>query len=152
MATSVFVSRVMTPKGLRLVPADAGSERALRDITVKPHEVLRADIVRDRSHKHNRWFHALLSVVCDAMPEDWSYDDLRNAIKVRCGYVKRMRIAGKEHEIPDSLSFANCDQQRFNEFVKRAEYVVMTEIMPGVAVEDLRREINEFFKPKEMAK
>ena len=51
---------------------------------------------------------------------------------------------GTEVRIPKSIAFHAMDQAEFEAFYERVIDVVVSEIIPGLSREDLKRELSEF--------
>lgn len=98
-----------------------------------------------RSGKRNRWFHACLSVVAEALSDPaWTAEGLKMVLKLKTGLVDRYRINGEIVEVPRSTAFQSMTEDEFAGFCDRAVRVIVTEILPGVEREDLLREIESF--------
>lgn len=129
---------------VRFRPADAMSakEAAAADLGV----TYRAKLTDcARSGKRNRWFHALLSIVAEALSDPaWTAEGLKLVLKLKTGLVDRVKIGEQIIEIPRSTAFNAMSEDEFAQFCDRAVKVIVTEIMPGVDREDLLREIESF--------
>ena len=52
-------------------------------------------------------------------------------------------VDGVPYVVPQSISFAAMDQNRFEQWYEKALDVIMTKIVPGIAKSDLQARIND---------
>lgn len=94
-------------------------------------DVVKAKTLDKRILKHHRKFFALIRVVYDNMPEQYdkhfpTSDDLRYELIKRAGFFQEYTdLKGKQQYRPDSISFDNMSQKRFEELYSRVLDVVI---------------------------
>jgi hypothetical protein len=69
---------------------------------------------------------------------------LLGAIKLATGLFDIGKtVDGVPYVVPQSISFASMDQNRFEQWYEKALDVIMTKIVPGIAKSDLEARIND---------
>ena len=130
-----------------LLPVDAKGQLLLARI--QPNQLVRVDIRRQRSNKHNRLFWALMETVHKNLPHRYdnvypTVDSLVDAIKLEVGCFETVvTLAGEILRRPGSIAFHNMGQDDFNEFYNRVCDIVIEHFYPGMPTEDLKREIEQ---------
>ena len=81
---------------------------------------VRVKITQPRSVPKHRLYWQALSKFVEATDASYSAETLHTAIKLKLGYVVQIKMAGKIHEVPDSISFNKMDEASFNEFFDKA--------------------------------
>ncbi|MEL6316219.1 MAG: hypothetical protein AAFR16_01130 [Pseudomonadota bacterium] len=127
---------------LVLEPADALAVEALDGLRLSQGATLRATLRMPRNSARNRWFHALLAVVADALGDQWTPTTVKHWLKVKCGLCDLFEVDGQILLVPRSTAFAAMDEIEFAAFCDRAVRVIVTELMPGMSSDDLRREVD----------
>ena len=97
-----------------------------------------------RNPKHHNLLFKLLAMACDAGAWDGDVDDLKDVIKYRFGYVRKVVTPdGATHLWPKSIAFESMDQTSFNRFFDRAVWFLCCELLGSDDWESLRNEIIE---------
>jgi len=144
MATELFLRRCSLGTQA-LIPADGISAESLSQL---PHEeVFKVVLTRPRSIGHHRKFFALIRALYDSLPDKSGYptmDNFLTAIKIGIGHIDMYETAsGAKYPVPKSISFANMQQDEFNQFYDSVIDLVLTSILPNFKREDIERKINE---------
>jgi hypothetical protein len=104
------------------------------------------DVTAARNVRQHRLAFALFQFVkmhCELF-EDASIDEIKDAVKLATGFVRRFVDADtcQTFYVCRSISFASCDQLEFNRFFDNAVQVICNRWMhDGVTPEDVRREL-----------
>ena len=126
----------------KLAAADPISAEIIANIKLR--ETVTASIRRPRNPKHHRKLWALLSVVFENQTAFATVEDLLNAIKLATGLFDTGKtVDGVPYVVPQSISFASMDQNRFEQWYEKALDVIMTKIVPLIDRRDLESRINE---------
>lgn len=133
------------------------TERGLRGVTDEDHlawikfkqrlermdvgEYLLIESKRPRNPGHHRKLFALLRLVAD---NSETYDTIQRAlyaIKVVTGHTQPAidPLSGELTSVPDSISYASMDQDKFNEFYNQAVDGVLQHLLPGMPREKFDR-------------
>ena len=129
--------------GGSLEPVDDIGRESLAKIAAG--DLVRADVKRPRNLAHHRKYWALISMIYANQTRYRSPEELNDAIKVHVGHCTLMTLRdGTEVRIPKSIAFHAMDQAEFEAFYERVIDVVVSEIIPGLSREDLKRELSEF--------
>lgn len=143
-APSPVTKIVCRKRGRSLVPVDEDGIALFdklkdgRDITV--------EIKVSRNPRHHRLFFAIIKFVqqhCEIM-SDRSIDEIKDAVKLATGYVKRFvdTDTAQTFYVVKSISWESCDQIEFGAFFDAACKVIADRWMPeGTAPSDVRREL-----------
>ena len=135
----------LTRKMDMLVPANEQSLDALR--AMKVGEWYRADIKLPRNVKHHKKYFALLGAVHPHQSMWPTFRKFRAKFEeaLGCGeYYVNGR--GERYFENESISFANMDQDEFEQFYERAVELILTRILPGVGRADLDRQVSEILE------
>lgn len=120
---------------------DDAATAVLRKIKVG--DVVRVEVRRPRNLSAHRRFFALVNLVYTNSEKFPSPDVARRVLTCRAGHALPYIIesTGEVLLIPESISFANMDQDEFDAFWQRVVKVVCDEILPGVTEADIEAEI-----------
>lgn len=123
-----------------LIPSDQPSWDALKKKKVG--STIATETKRARSPQHHRKFWAVMNAVFENQQTKFpDVDSMVDAIKIEIGHADiQLRLSGESVLIPRSISFHDCDQDKFNEFYKKAIDCVCEFIIPGATPE----EVNEY--------
>ena len=142
--------RVLVYKHLSaLRSADDDAETLIRSL--REGEIVAADIKRPRNLAHHRKFWKLMQIVADNQEHYKDAEEVCTAFKFAVGHTQKLKTMRGVVEIPLSISFARMDQTAFEAFYERALDFLVTEVIPGIAVKELEREIDDMLKPKVIA-
>lgn len=133
--------------GLR--PVDQAGHDALRKIKIG--ELVRVKLGRNRNVLHHRKFFALLNLIFENQSHYRSVDELLSALKFSIGHVNVIRTKTQEFTEPKSISFAAMSQDEFDDFYRRAIDFIAAEVIPGINVDDLRREVEDLCSMRKVA-
>lgn len=124
-----------------LSPDDDAARDVLRKVKVG--DVVRVEVRRPRNLSAHRRFFALVNLVYTNSEKFPSPDVARRVLTCRAGHALQYIIesTGEVLLIPESISFANMDQDEFDAFWQRVVKVVCEEILPGVTEADIEAEI-----------
>jgi hypothetical protein len=129
-------------KGAALVPCSLSDEEALFELPEG--KELKVTLSRQRSSRQHRFFWALLQKVCTNHETYHKPDQLLLWLKVRLGYVEQVHFHGDQFFwTTKSISFKAMPQDEFRKFFDAAMDCIVTEIIPGMAAEDLIHEVEE---------
>lgn len=126
------------------------TERGLRGVTDEDHQIyirfkqklermevgeyLSIETKRPRHPGHHRKLFALLRLIADNSETYNTIQRALYAIKVVTGYTHPVidPLTGELTNVPDSISYASMDQDRFNEFYSHAIDGVLQHLLPGM--------------------
>ena len=125
-----------------LVPANEQTLDALRKM--KPGQWYRADIRLPRNVKHHRKYFALLGVVFPHQTMWPTFRKFRQKLEEALGHGEyHTNGRGERYFENESISFANMDQEEFEQLYERAVELILTRILPNVGRADLDRQVEE---------
>jgi hypothetical protein len=129
-------------EGTKLAAADPISAEAIAGIKLR--ETVTASIRRSRNPKHHRKLWALLTVVYDSQSVFATKEDLLNAIKLATGLFETgLTVDRVPYVVPQSISFAAMDQNRFEQRYEKVLEVILTKIVPNASAEGLSNRVQE---------
>lgn len=120
-----------------LAPLDDYAREKLRKVKVGA-QVL-ADVRQPRNGPHHRKFWALVTTVWQATGDWGSPEELMDDLKIELGLCKERvcKRTGEVYKRPGSISYAEMDQLKFEEFYERA-LGVLCEMAGGIEHAALR--------------
>lgn len=126
-----------------LVPADDVTREWLQGRAAGAGVALTVDHVRNAERSALYW--VLCGIVAENSAEKMDREAASDTIKIMTGHVRAWSatIEGGSRaffKAPRSISFASMKEDAFEVFFDRALEVIATELLPGVDVEELRRE------------
>lgn len=125
-----------------LRPIDEAGEQALQKL--KNGAVVTVEAKQPRNVKMHKLYFALVNVVFQNQENYETPEQLHNALKIAAGIYEPLTMPnGTVHKIPGSIAFHKMDQAAFGEFYNRVCDLVAKYFLPGIATEDLKREISE---------
>lgn len=128
-----------------LVPANEQTLEALRKM--KPGQWYRADIKMPRNVKHHRKYFALLGAVFPHQTMWPTFRKFRQKLEEALGHGEyHVNGRGERYFENESISFANMDQDEFEQLYERAVELILTRILPGVGRADLDRQVAEIME------
>lgn len=112
-------------------------------------EVVECSTRKPRNPAFHRKAFALLNVAfaywnpeCD-MPGQKDFDAFRRQITILAGFYKTVyRVNGDFELVADSISFANMDESRFQQWYSAVLDVVLSHIMTDVSQKDVERAVD----------
>jgi hypothetical protein len=129
-------------EGTKLAAADPISAEAIAGIKLR--ETVTASIRRSRNPKRHRKLWALLTVVYDSQSVFATKEDLLNAIKLATGLFETgLTVDRVPYVVPQSISFAAMDQNRFEQRYEKVLEVILTKIVPNASAEGLSNRVQE---------
>lgn len=99
------------------------------------------NVLMARNPRQDRWFHAMLGEVVKAGAWDGDKESLKKWLKFATGLVDIMTVGEKVYEWPRSTSEASMDKIAFQRWIKRVDYVLLTE--KGIDIQELRKRTAE---------
>ena len=133
---------LMTRRLGALRPIDASAEEAFENI--KENDVVRVRLIRPRSLEQHRWYWGLIDLVFNNQERYPSREMLSDAIKISVGHCETCALpSGSVFYRPKSISFAKCDQDKFNEFTNAVTDLVLKHFLPTVTKPELEAELRE---------
>ena len=128
--------------GAALVPHD---QEALDYVAkLKQGEVVRVEVVRDRSLPQLRLYWALCTMVAENASHNRTQRSISDMFCMACDHVETFRaVDGAVLGKPASLSFKRTQQAEFNEFFNRVLDLVAADILPHLSASDLRKQLEE---------
>jgi len=123
----------MLRTGTCLEAADAEASAALNKLPEGTQLLVR--VLRPRSLEQHRLFFAVLQRVAEASRFETT-DNLLNFLKLTTGMYDLMEVTdaeGKKRIVPilKSISFADLDQDKFQEFFDHSIRVICEKVLPG---------------------
>jgi hypothetical protein len=123
----------MQRTGTSLQAADAEAGAALDKIPEGDRVLVR--VLRPRSLEQHRMFFAILQRVAEASRFETT-DNLLNFLKLTTGMYDLMEVTdaeGRKRIVPilKSLSFADMDQEKFQQFFDHSIRVICEKVLPG---------------------
>lgn len=138
MPEVVYVRR----KGSKLEPCSLVDEEAMSEFPEG--KDLSITISRTRSSKQHRFFWAFLNKICENHETYKRAEQLLLWLKIRLGYVEQVHFHDDQiWWVPQSISFNGMDQNEFQKFFNAALDIVVSEVIPGLSVEQLIVEIEQ---------
>lgn len=147
MAIEAWVTR--SPMG-HIVPANAQSAEALSAIPAK--EWRKVKVWLPRNIKHHRKYFALLNAVFPHQTMWPTFNKFREKFEEALGFGEyHVNGRGERYFEKDSIGFDKMDQDEFEQFYERALDLILTRILPGIANDDLEREISDIMEGRKAA-
>jgi len=107
-------------------------------------EPIEFEFKKKRNYKFHKKFFALLNLVYENQEQYNNIEHLRKDLIVSAGfYDLRYNIEGVELQEPKSISFANMDQNEFQDLYSKIIDVVVNWL--GIDKQDILDNINQFF-------
>ena len=107
-------------------------------------DLVTVDVKRPRNIAHHAKFFAMLNLIWLNQEHYKSVEEVLTAFKFAIGHTQKINTRRGMIEVPKSISFARMDQTAFDEFYSKAVDFVCAEVVPGLAKEDLQKELLEF--------
>ena len=134
------MSRFLVVKNLgALRPVDEAGEEIMRH--VGQGEIVAVEMKRPRNVAHHRRFFAMLSIILENQDYYKSVEDILDLCKLATGHCRTVRTRQGDVRIPESISFAEMDQDAFNSFYDRACAWVVQDVIPGLQRKHLDAEV-----------
>ena len=115
------------------------SKYAGKDVMVK--------ITRPRNLKYHNKFFALRDLLWERTQCGEIYpspEALRHAMIIGAGYFEIIPTKAGPQKVPQSMSFENMEQDKFDTLFAAVKKIVLTEILPHMTEKDLESELLEF--------
>lgn len=126
------------------VPADEAAEAFAS--TVKMGECISVEAKRPRNIRMHRLFFGLMQIVFENQEHYKSVDHVLAAFKFAVGHTEKVKTRHGEIELPKSISFAKMDQTAFRTFFDRALDFLVTDVVPGLGKDTIRRRVEEMIQ------
>jgi hypothetical protein len=88
------------------------------------------ELVQPRNAKQHRLLCALIDIVQKNSPQTLTFENVLDELKMNCGMTKLIKYRGLMLIVPDSISFAQCSQEKFQEFFVLALDYIVREFIP----------------------
>lgn len=130
-----------TAYGLKpLYESDLDNKRKL-----KIGERYRVTVTRPRNYQFFQKFMALMNMTLQNQDKYDTMDQLLIEVKLKVGhYDLHVTTKGKPIYIPKSISFANMDEDKFQEFYNSALDVVLKHFLKHFSPEDVDKNLSSF--------
>lgn len=124
-----------------LSPDDDASTSALRRVPLD--QVVKVELIRPRSHRMLRKWHALCALVYQNSEQYKSQDQVHQHLKILAGHATIVvsKGTGETFAIADSIAFSRLTEDDFLEVWTRAKDAIREHILPGVTDSDIEFEI-----------
>lgn len=133
---------VAVRSGPALYPVDPRSQEIVSRVPANVEIV--ADVKQARNPRHLKAVHALLRTIADNHPDFLTARELERELKIRSGMWQPLLGAnGKLFFELQSIAVEKMDQIEFAELWDRWLHIISTEIIPGLSVPAIEREILE---------
>lgn len=124
----------------KLIPCYNSDAEALKKSKLKEGEIYEVEIKKKRNYEFHKKYFALLNLCYDNQKQYELFDDLRDYLTVKSGYVRKVvHKNGYEEYKPISISFSSMDETEFNELYQKTITVICQFL--GCEKEDLINEI-----------
>lgn len=135
----------MVRYGTMLVPLDEAAEREIERLPFKKPIRVRLGAVRSLPQSRLYW------AMCDRVAENtagMTKDEIHQLILHATGWAKSVKRAnGEVIVLYPSISFDGMDHQTFTRFMDQAKSFVCREVLPGLNIDALTREIEAMLAP-----
>lgn len=142
MTADRFAIFMRTANGL--MPHNVAASETLRGVAYGTK--VRAQISRPRNLAHHNLYWALCSKIADAVPGDYTAENISDVLKIRTGYCTTVKTKSGLVHLPKSISFAAMDQAAFNAFFDRCIEVICREFLGNLPPSALREELSDMLE------
>lgn len=132
-----------------LEPLDATAQDFVSRL--RPGAVVRVEVSRARNPRRFRLFWGLVKICQDNTDLNLSKEAWADYLKILGGHVEVVKRRGEVIQLPKSIAFASMSEADFADFINRLIHAIRTEVIPGLAEGDLRRELEAITSEKEAA-
>jgi hypothetical protein len=101
------------------------------------------EAVAPRNAKQHRLYWAMCAKIADAIPGDYSAENISDLLKLRTGHSTILSTRTGEVSVPKSISFANMKDDEFQAFLDRCMTIVCRDLVPNLSETQARRELLE---------
>lgn len=122
-----------------LIPHNEAASEALRGIAWGTK--VKAQISRPRNPGHHDKYWALCSKIADAIPGDYTAENISDVLKIESGHATAVQTKGGIIYLTRSISWAKMDQAAFAKFYDRCLIVICEQWLPHMKPSDLVHEI-----------
>lgn len=122
-----------------LIPHNEAASDALRGLAWGAK--VKAQISRPRNPGHHDKYWALCSKIADAIPGDYTAENISDVLKIKAGHSTAVQTKGGVIHLPKSIAWSKMDQAGFAKFYDRCLVVICEQWLPHMKPSDLVREI-----------
>ena len=132
---------IKTPRGI-LPLYDSDYENYAK---IPMNEEFEIEYTKKRNLKFHKKYFALMKLAFENQSDYRSLNDMRRDIAIVSGFYDEVvnKISGDVLKIAKSISFANCDENEFNEIYNASKNVISKWI--GIDNETIENEIMQYF-------
>ena len=103
------------------------------------------EITTPRNYMFHKKYMALINLVFKNQDKYKEIDAMRYAIQMAAGYYKEViMLSGTTLYFPVSISFAEMDQEKFEQLYSDVLDVILQKVLRGITKEDIELEIQSF--------
>ena len=107
-----------------LIPVYNSDLEALKSAKLKENDIYEVDIKRKRNYEFHKKYFALVNLCFDNQETFTEFEDLRNYLTMKAGYVKKIETGTGQMILPLSISFANMDNIEFEQLYQKTIDVI----------------------------
>ena len=108
----------------KLIPVYNSDLEALKSAKLKENDIYEVDIKRKRNYEFHKKYFALINLCFDNQETFTEFEDLRNYLTMKAGYVKKIETGTGQMILPLSISFANMDNIEFEQLYQKTIDVI----------------------------
>ncbi len=142
MTADRFAVFIRTANGL--MPHNEAASEALRGVAYGTK--IRAQISRPRNLAAHNLFWALCSKIADAVPGDYTAENIADVLKIRTGHCTVVQTKHGLVQLPKSISFAAMDNAAFSSFLDRCIKIICEEFLGNLPPSALRAELSDMLE------
>jgi len=107
-----------------LIPVYNSDLEALKSAKLKENDIYEVDIKRKRNYEFHKKYFALINLCFDNQETFTEFEDLRNYLTMKAGYVKKIETGTGQMILPLSISFAKMDNIEFEQLYQKTIDVI----------------------------
>jgi len=108
----------------KLIPVYNSDLEALKSAKLKENDIYEVDIKRKRNYEFHKKYFALVNLCFDNQETFTEFEDLRNYLTMKAGYVKKIETGTGQMILPLSISFAKMDNIEFEQLYQKTIDVI----------------------------
>jgi len=108
----------------KLIPVYNSDLEALKSAKLIENEIYEVDIKRKRNYEFHKKYFALINLCFDNQETFTEFEDLRNYLTMKAGYVKKIETGTGQMILPLSISFAKMDNIEFEQLYQKTIDVI----------------------------
>jgi len=107
-----------------LIPVYNSDLEALKSAKLKEGEVYEIEIKKKRNYEFHKKYFALVNLCFDNQETFTEFEDLRNYLTMKAGYVKKINTGTGQMILPLSISFTKMDNIEFEQLYQKTIDVI----------------------------